>query len=549
MNHSAHLARSIVGDLLSAGVVDVVISPGSRSAALAFAFAQAHEAGLLRMHIRIDERDAGFLALGLAKATRRIVPVLVTSGSAVANLFPAVVEAYQSGVSLLALTADRPESARGSTSPQTMNQKNFFGSYVTASLDLSSSEQMSDLTNALTQINSVRRLPAHINVQFEPPLMPESVAWPELREFTKSVSVHSSADTSVESLQLPAHGLVVVGDTNGVDWSSEISNLAGSLGWPVLWEPTSNVHTITEAIPHGPLLLASEQLPVPECVITIGTVGLSRSVLGLLNATAHHIAIHLPTNGPLVPDPISSAERIVQGIPRVQNHKDSGWMSLWTQASAWASHVIDDALSATHLTGPNAAVTLWNHANTQSQLVIAASWPVRHIEAFAKPRPGLKTFGNRGVNGIDGLISTAWGVSVTSPAKTYLLIGDVATLHDIGGLVVPEGTEAPNLTIVILDNDGGGIFSQLEQAQPDYSAHYERIFGTPHGKDLWVIIESLGIPAHRVTTISEFRAALQRTDAITGIQVIVCTTGHRRDEVALLNKISAEVTRTLAEKV
>ena len=563
VNTSTQLARAIVRDLISAGVTDVVMSPGSRSAALAFAFAQAQEVGLLKLHVRIDERDAGFLALGIAKATRRIVPVLVTSGSAVANLYPALVEAYQAGVSVLALTADRPLSVRGTTSPQTMDQENFFARFVTLALDVSDEQSAREIPQLLDQMNMMRRLPGQLNVQFEPPLMPEDVAWPELEQITKNQTVSAlnqisntdtqlvreSGDMSAFPLELPAHGLIIVGDTNGVDWSAEISHFASQLGWPVIWEPTSNVHGIPEAIAHGSLLLASGAAPEPECVVTIGTVGLSRSVLNVLKSTAQHLAIHLPSNGPLIPDPVLTAKYIFNEIPQARCIPDPGWMNIWEKASAKASQVIDNALSTHHLTGPNASVCLWNHLPNDSNLMVAASWPVRHLEAFAKPRPGLKAFGNRGVNGIDGLISTAWGIAADSLTRSYLLIGDVASLHDIGGFIVPQGTWQPDLTVVILDNDGGGIFSQLEQAQVQYSAHFEHIFGTPHGKDLWVIFESLGIPAQRVTTVAELSTALVRTDTTKGIHVIVCTTGLRQDEVNLLNKISVDVAHTLAERL
>jgi 2-succinyl-5-enolpyruvyl-6-hydroxy-3-cyclohexene-1-carboxylate synthase len=170
--------------------------------------------------------------------------------------------------------------------------------------------------------------------------------------------------------------------------------------------------------------------------------------------------------------------------------------------------------------------------------MVAASWPVRHLEAYAKKRSELRVFGNRGVNGIDGLISTAWGIAATSTHRTYLLIGDIAFLHDISGLNVAEDEVRPNLTVVVLDNEGGGIFSQLEQGAPEYSQHFEKIFGTPHGKDLWQLAESFGYASTRVTTRSELETALNRTDNVAGVHVIVCMTGVRADEVALIRHIS-----------
>jgi 2-succinyl-5-enolpyruvyl-6-hydroxy-3-cyclohexene-1-carboxylate synthase len=176
---------------------------------------------------------------------------------------------------------------------------------------------------------------------------------------------------------------------------------------------------------------------------------------------------------------------------------------------------------------------------------VAASWAVRHLEAYAGIREGLKVFGNRGGNGIDGLISTAYGIASMKSNRTYLLIGDVAFLHDLGGLNIPEAEIQPPLTIVVLDNDGSGIFSQLEQGATEYQEHYEKVFGTPHGKDLWVIAEALGIPAKRVTTKTDLAFALKNSANFPGLNVIVCTTGSRNVEFELIKSIATKVGESL----
>jgi 2-succinyl-5-enolpyruvyl-6-hydroxy-3-cyclohexene-1-carboxylate synthase len=193
------------------------------------------------------------------------------------------------------------------------------------------------------------------------------------------------------------------------------------------------------------------------------------------------------------------------------------------------------------LTGPGAAVELWKQVPTNSTFVLAPSWPIRHIELYAPNRTDLITFGNRGVNGIDGLISTAAGIALKNDDRTYLLIGDIAFLHGMGGLNISAPNQTPNLTVVVLDNDGSGIFSQLEQGSSKYQKYFEQIFGTPHGRDLWVIAESLGVPAVRVTTKTELTAALNRTNKIPGLHVIVCSTGSRQNEQLLIEEISTEL--------
>lgn len=543
----------IVEQLLTAGMQHAVLAPGSRSAPLALALSQAADAGRITLHTRIDERDAGFLALGLAKASGRIVPILVTSGSAVANLMPAMVEAFYSSVPVLALTADRPAVYRATNAPQTINQVGVFANFVVGEIDLApapSNSAASDVHELFERMTAQRtgssgRLatgPGHLNVQFEMPLMPDVA---DLEWVPRSTAVPSSMSTadSIEvsdlgpALALPAHGLMVIGDLADQCIARQVCDLAQGLGWPIVWEPTAQVHTSPNALSHGSLLLASGKLPTPEAVITVGTVGLSRSVLGLLGATKLHVAVQLPSASEVQPDPALTATRILEAVPNATTTVDSQWLELWQSADAKASEIVRRELSGQALNGPNAALALWNHAHDEDQLMVAASWSVRHLEAYAPTRSGLRTFGNRGANGIDGLISTAWGIATIGSGRTYLLIGDVAFLHDIGGLNVADGAR-PNLTMVVLDNDGSGIFSQLEQAQPAYGAHYEKIFGTPHGQDLWVIAEAFGLATTRVTTVDELDRVLDRTQNIPGVHVIICSTGTRADEVQLITHIA-----------
>ena len=246
------------------------------------------------------------------------------------------------------------------------------------------------------------------------------------------------------------------------------------------------------------------------------------------------------------PDPALTATHFLEVIPNATNTRDPRWLSGWQSADLKAAHIVQKHLAGQSLNGPMAALELWNHAGDDDQLMVAASWSVRHLEAYAPRREGLRTFGNRGANGIDGLISTAWGIATCGSERTYLLIGDVAFLHDIGGLNVADETR-PNLTIVVLDNDGSGIFSQLEQAGPAYRSHYEKIFGTPHGLDLWVIAEAFGFATTRVTTKDELNRALGRTQNIPGVHIIICSTGSRADEAALISRMTYALAESLSD--
>ena len=565
VNDSTALGRLIVEQLLHAGMQHAVLAPGSRSAPLALALAQAADAGRITLHTRIDERDAGFLALGIAKASGRIVPVLVTSGSAVANLAPAMVEAYYSSVPVLALTADRPAVYRTTNAPQTINQVGLFANFVVGEVDLaptptnSATSDVHELFERMTgqllghsqashDSVALAMCPGHLNVQFDMPLMPDvaDLEWvPSASEDSAEPDVSSAVlPSTAPALELPSRGLMVIGDLNDQSVSSRAVHLAETLGWPIVWEPTAGAHTSPNALSHGSLLLGTGKLPTPEVVLTVGTVGLSRSVLGILRTTKQHIAVQLPSASDVQADPALTAARILEDIPNATTTVDSEWLSLWRSADAKATQVVQGALTGQALNGPMAALTLWNHAGDDEQLMMAASWSVRHLEAYAPTRSGLRTFGNRGANGIDGLISTAWGIATCGAKRTYLLIGDVAFLHDVGGLNVADDAR-PNLTIVVLDNDGSGIFSQLEQAQPAYRTHYEKIFGTPHGQDLWVIAEAFGLASTRVTTVDELNRSLNRTQNIPGVHVIICSTGTRDDEAQLIS----DITRALKDSL
>lgn len=535
------LARSIVQRCLDSGVENVVIAPGSRNAPLSWAFAEAEKAGLLSIQVRIDERDAGFLALGIAKATGRPVPVVVTSGSAVANLMPAVVEAFHSAVPVIVLSADRPASARGKSAPQTINQFGMFGSFVKAQLDVSdSASNLGEFTRTIENSVSGHPGPVQVNVQFELPLMPDAS---ELNWQPKTPSLKSTEKTTPtqKQLEVASRGIFLIGDTADQDAVDEIDQISQKLGWPIIWEPTSNAHMIKNSISHGVVLLQAGITPQVDVVVTLGTVGLSRAVLSLLKSVPTHIAIHSSVAGTDLPDPVSSAKEVFESVPKLEAKIDSEWLTAWQSLDTKAASVVESALAADTLTGPSAAQLVWNQAGDKDQIFVAASWPVRHLEAYAAKRNGLKVFGNRGANGIDGLISTAMGVGIGTNKRTVLLMGDIAFLHDLGGLNLGEGQIQPNLTIVVLDNNGSGIFSQLEQGAAQYQEHYEKVFGTPHGKDLWVIAESLGIPAKQVTTKTELKFALESFEKSPGIKVIVCLTGDRSSENDLIKHIVTQV--------
>ena len=456
-------------------------------------------------------------------------------------MLPAIVEAFHSAVPVIVLSADRPASVRGKSAPQTINQFGIFGTFIKSQIDVAADQtDLSQVSKVIDLTITNRPGPVQVNVQFELPLLPdlENLEWQPKPPNLKTIS---KTDLKQKQMSVPARGIFLVGDNADPESVREIDQISQAIGWPVLWEPTANAHMLQNSISHGVVLLQADIAPKVDAVVTFGTVGLSRVILGLLKSVPIHLAIHSATSGSDLPDPVSSAKEIFDCVPNLETKIDPAWLSQWQQLDHKAATAVATALMPDTLTGPSAAQLVWDQTGKDDQLFVAASWPVRHLEAYAAKRDGLHVFGNRGANGIDGLISTAIGVGIGTSKRTVLLMGDIAFLHDLGGLNLGEEQAAPNLTVVVLDNNGSGIFSQLEQGADEYQEHYEKVFGTPHGKDLWVIAESLGIPAKQVTSKTELKFALQSFEKTPGIKVIVCLTGERKHENDLIKQIVAQV--------
>ena len=334
-----------------------------------------------------------------------------------------------------------------------------------------------------------------------------------------------------------------------------LASLADACGWPILQEPSANLHGAPTALGHAVLVLGSAAFLAdhrPDLVLTVGQFGLSRPTMDLIRAAGRHVAIELPTVGREVCDPLRSAERVLTGIPLPPTGftPDPGWLADWQAADEAAAEVVAGQLaSATALTGSAVAAHVWQQSPEDGLLLVAASWPVRQVEAFAGGRIGLRVIGNRGANGIDGLVSTAWGAALAHQAQGggagLALLGDLAFLHDHNGLLVGADEPRPDLVLVVMDNDGGGIFHQLEQGRPEHAGSFERIFGTPVGRDLVAVAQAAGVPAVRVTAAGALDAALTEALAAGGVRVIVAHVPDRTGEAELM----AGVRRAVADRL
>ena len=519
MSNSTALARSIIQQLIELGIKDVVLSPGSRNAPLSIALYEASEKGLIDLHVRIDERGAAFFALGISKASSRYVPVVCTSGTAVANYYPALLEAHHSDINLLLLTADRPARLRRTGSNQTTDQSNIFGAFVRTSLD---TDKDLDLSTALSGSG-----PVHINLQFDEPLLNEDNS-----DWLSGIKVKSQETGKAEVIEINIESkksLVIVGHDRAGFSVDEIEKFASDLAAPLIAEDTL---VFEDAIAHAPIVLSDEKARIAlaaENVFVIGRTTLSRSINAYIQGAKKVMVIDPRTENI---DTSRTSDEIYTQIPRVKMTLDidQSWHDLWKKYEALAAI----ALSVLpEWSEAELATVIAEELEDDTALFISSSRPVRDFESFAVPRSGLNTYANRGLAGIDGNISTALGIA-TQHSESYAVIGDLAFLHDISALANPT---QDNLTIIVVDNDGGGIFSTLGQRG---SKGFETIFGTPHGIDIASVVKSFGISSQQISSAKELHIALQQIHS--GLHVIVAKMPDREQNAdfiaAVLNKYS-----------
>ena len=521
INPSTLLARVIVRQIVEAGITDVVISPGSRNAPLSIAFHQASVKGLIKLHVRIDERTAAFFALGIAKASGRPVPIVCTSGTAVANYHPAVLEASHTNLPLLVLTADRPASLRKTGANQTTEQARIFGKAVRYFADVSGSVYPMELP-----LNSLQSGPVHLNIQFEEPLIGDkSDNW--LNELTITAPKIFDRKTPGTFYTKSTRGVLVIGHDRGGLSVDAVRDFADALGWPVIAEDPL---TFESAISHASIFLTSRAIAddlAPDTVVVIGRTTLSRSINAFTKMARKEIVID-PRMATVDSDRMASQKFLK--IPKVEvQPADSEYKEKWHKYSQRAAKMVGDisqwseALIAREIGAAIPAGT---------SLFVSSSRPIRDLEGFASARTGVETFANRGLAGIDGNISTALGIA-SQRKETIAVLGDLGFLHDLTGLIHNEDI---NLKILVINNDGGGIFSTLSQRGV---AGFEEVFGTPHGKDLAAIASAIGVPAKTISTQADLKSELAAP--IKGVSVVVITAPDRETNADFLKKIYSQV--------
>ncbi|MBT2212216.1 MULTISPECIES: 2-succinyl-5-enolpyruvyl-6-hydroxy-3-cyclohexene-1-carboxylic-acid synthase [Actinomadura] len=530
MNPATALATVLVDELLRCGMTDAVLAPGSRSAPLALALHAAEEAGRVRLHVRIDERSASFLGLGMAKRAGRPVALVCTSGTAAANFHPAVIEAHESGVPLLVITADRPPELRDTGANQTIDQVKLYGTAARWSTEVGAPENRpgmvaywrSLVSRAWGLAQAPVPGPVHLNAAFREPLIPDGdETWCEPLDGDATgawTKVRAATPGSVLHVPPTRRGVLVVGD-GAVNVKRYVA-AASMAGWPVLAEPNGNARYGDHALSSHHFLLGVPEFVErhrPEVVVTLGKPGLSRPLLSLLRRAEEHIV--LAPDLAHWPDPVRSATQVAPEVEIPVVSGDDAWLKSWRAADLAAAAAVDGVLDAVpEVSEPRLARDLVAALPGGSLLFSAASMPIRDLDQVMRPRRGIRVMANRGASGIDGLVSTAMGAALLHSGRSYALLGDLAFLHDQNGLIVGPQDRRPDLAIVVVNNQGGGIFSLLPQAA--LHGPFERVFGTPHRVDLEAVAAAHGLPYRRL----ELAADLPKAIAGEGLRIVEART-------------------------
>ncbi|WP_168582166.1 2-succinyl-5-enolpyruvyl-6-hydroxy-3-cyclohexene-1-carboxylic-acid synthase [Gephyromycinifex aptenodytis] len=581
---SAALCGVLVDELCRLGVREVVLCPGSRSAPLAYAFHEADRAGRLRLHVRVDERSAAFLALGLAKASGMPAPVVTTSGTAVANLHPAVLEAHEAGVPMLLLTADRPPELRGTRANQTTDQVKVFGGAVRWAHDLETPAVRIGIQQAW-RTGADRAMaaalgalgadpgPVHLNIPLRDPLVPADRGqppWPESLEGRPNGSPWTRVGLDPRTPRwmggpIPGEGdmitaqprtLIVLGDLP-LRAHAEALRVADHLGHPVICEPFGQAHPDCDVLPcgnrmpHGALLapLAQRRALRPDRILVLGRLTLSRSMAQLLRLPG--VRVEMVTSGTRWPDPghvldavypwsalrlLCDSELAMEDVAAT-----SEFLRAWSEAAREASERVRPLLDQGWPHGPAVASTLLSALPDESLLFLGSSNGVRDVDA-ARYADTAQVLASRGLAGIDGCVSTAVGLALATRQPTYALLGDLTFLHDTNGLLIGPGEPLPDLTIVVANDDGGGIFDTLEYGQDAQRRHspgaFERVFATPTGVRIVDLAAAHAVPYAAACTPEELASAVrERPRGLRIVEVPLARTGRQDFAAALLRAV------------
>ncbi len=574
-------ASAFVEELARSGLRHACVSPGSRSTPLAVALAENPR---VRVWMHLDERSGGYFALGLAKQLREPVALLCTSGTAAANYFPTVVEASYGRVPLLVLTADRPPELRDCGAPQAIDQLKLYGDHVKWYAEMALPEEDETTmryvrTVACRSYATAQAAPAgpvHLNFPFREPLLPEVAsrsttvaARGDGRPYTTVSHGRRAPEPGVvaslaDELGSVERGLVVCGPQDDPELPDRLAILAAHLGYPILADPLSGMRVGThskelavvsyDAFLRDPTWVAEH---APEVVLRFGAMPTSKPLTQYLARfpSCRHVVVDggnpwrdatMLASDTVYADPALSCDALTTTLDAPRRER-TPWTREWLETGARAADAIEEKLADIEEPFEGRVFSelrdlLPHHAT----LYVGNSMPVRDLDTFfGSTEKAIRILCNRGANGIDGVVSSALGASTGSGGPTVLVIGDVSFLHDLNGLLAARLHDIP-LTIVLLNNDGGGIFSFLQQA--GHIEHFERLFGTPHGLKLSPAVGMYGGRFLSAQTWEEFRDGVSQGLTSKGLTVVEVRTDRERN-VALHREVWRAVSEALRAKV
>jgi 2-succinyl-5-enolpyruvyl-6-hydroxy-3-cyclohexene-1-carboxylate synthase len=560
-NRNILYATTLVDELARAGLRHVCLAPGSRNTPLVLAFAR-HPA--IRVFSHLDERSAAFFALGLALATDTPAAVVCTSGSAAANFFPAIVEAHQAGVPLLALTADRPHELRDSGANQTIDQVKMFGSFAYWSVDVALPEAMPPpialrnlrtlAARAMAIAGSEPRGVVHLNLPFRPPLEPtptpgdltEPPAAAQPRDggapYTQVLKAVPAAPPDAVIEQIAAifeqheRGLIVCGPRcPGEAFGELVSELSRRTGYPALVDGVSGVRFGYPGVIGGyeTFLFGEHAFPPPEVVLRFGAVPTSKWLNQYLDTAA--IVIHVRASSVWADDShrvshfvVADETAFIRALLPLLTERQSAWMQRFAEAEARVWAAVEAGVAEEPYFDGGAVYDVVDLLPEDASLFVGNSLPVRHLDQFGRPGTRrIQAFANRGASGIDGNISTALGIGAgRADAPLAAIVGDITFYHDMNGLLAVRRCGVP-ATIVLLNNDGGGIFHRLpiNRFDPEFTDY----FVTPHGLDFAPAAKMYGLEYVQVKDREAFRSAFRASIDARAAMLIELRTDARVD--------------------
>jgi 2-succinyl-5-enolpyruvyl-6-hydroxy-3-cyclohexene-1-carboxylate synthase len=570
-NHLAltHYLATFIEGLVKAGIEDVVISPGSRSTPIAILM---EEHPTLKTWMNIDERSAAFFALGIAKADRKPVALLCTSGTAAANYFPAIVEATQSRVPLIVLTADRPHELRDVGAPQAINQIELYGKYSKWFVEMALPESTTNILHyaysvASRAVSTSLSSPAgvvHLNFPLREPLLPnlEELQW-NLTGIEKAVYSHAKQSLPEElipilqEIQGKKKGLIICGPHDQEDFPDAVVALAECLGYPVVADPLSQVRSGTHSKEmiidcYDTILKSTKMFQTlkPEVIIRFGAMPVSKLLMQFIaQSDAPYQFIIDQDEGWRDPtfsgthlvhmNEIDFCHHVSQMVEEVP--QKSEYLKKWQTANEVVKPILGSRITDFHFEG-DVVRHLVNQLDDDMSLFIGNSMPIRDVDTFFFVQDKqVRLFANRGANGIDGIISTALGVS-TKVKRLILLVGDLTFYHDLNGLLASKMHSLP-ITIVLVNNNGGGIFSFLPQSKEE--KHFEQLFGTPIDLDYEKVVSMYDGQFSRVSSWAEFEDAVSSSFNSKHLSVIEVPTTNRSQNVILHRQLWDEAVQQL----